>query len=86
MSAFPGFDSDVVTHSLTADGVTMRVVIQGEGPEVVFIPESNQTVKAFSSILGFDLECWVRLPKVPSLLAWAATARTRFCIPVRSLA
>ena len=48
MSAFLGFDSNVVTHSLTADGVTMRVVIVGEGPDVVFIPGGDQTAEAYS--------------------------------------
>ncbi len=48
MSAFPGFNSDASTHLLTVDDVTMRVVIEGEGPDVVLIPGGDQTAEAYS--------------------------------------
>jgi hypothetical protein len=37
MTAFPEFGPNAETRQLTADGVTMRVVIEGAGPDVVFI-------------------------------------------------
>lgn len=48
MSAFPGFGDGSRIHSLSADGVTMRVVIEGEGPDVVFIPGGDSTAEAYS--------------------------------------
>ena len=48
MSAFPSFSDNAETHSLTAGGVTMRVVIEGTGPNVVFIPGGDQTAEGYS--------------------------------------
>ncbi len=48
MSAFPGFGDGSRIHSLSAGGVTMRVVIEGEGPDVVFIPGGDSTAEAYS--------------------------------------
>ncbi len=49
MGAFPEFGPDAETHSLTTkDGVTMRVVTQGQGPGVVFIPGGDQTAEGYS--------------------------------------
>ena len=48
MSAFPGFGDCARIHSLSAGGVTMRVVIEGEGPDVVFIPGGDSTAEAYS--------------------------------------
>lgn len=49
MAAFPGFGPDAETHSLTTDeGVTMRVVVEGSGPDLVFIPGGDQTAEAYS--------------------------------------
>ncbi|MEM7318386.1 MAG: alpha/beta hydrolase, partial [Pseudomonadota bacterium] len=48
MSAFPEFGPAATTHSLTANGVTMRVVVEGTGPDVVFIPGGDQTAEGYS--------------------------------------
>lgn len=48
MSVFPSFSSRAREHELTANGVTMRVVVQGEGPAVVFVPGGDQTADAYS--------------------------------------
>ena len=48
MSAFPSFGDQAEIHQLTADGVTMRVVIEGEGPDVIFIPGGDQTAEGYS--------------------------------------
>ena len=49
MSAFPGFGPDIETEQLTTeDGVTMRVVTEGVGPPVVFVPGGDQTAEAYS--------------------------------------
>ncbi len=48
MSAFPEFSASAEVHSLTAGGVTMRVVVQGQGPDVVFIPGGDQTAEGYS--------------------------------------
>jgi len=48
MGAFPEFGANTETHSLTADGVTMRVVVEGEGPDIVFIPGGDQTAEGYS--------------------------------------
>ncbi len=51
MSAFPTFGPDAVTHSLTtADGVTMRVVIEGSGPDVVFIPGGDTPAEGYAQL------------------------------------
>lgn len=48
MSAFPEFGSDVTEHELTANGVTMRVVVAREGPDIVFVPGGDQTAEGYS--------------------------------------
>ena len=48
MSVFPAFGPGAQTHSLSANGVTMRVVVEGEGPAVVFVPGGDQTADAYS--------------------------------------
>ncbi len=48
MSAFPGFGPNAIEQSLTANGVTMRVVIEGNGPTIVFVPGGDQTAEAYS--------------------------------------
>ncbi|WP_299616459.1 alpha/beta hydrolase [uncultured Tateyamaria sp.] len=48
MTIFPGFGPNAAAHTLTANGVTMRVVVEGEGPRVVFVPGGDQTAEAYS--------------------------------------
>ncbi|NOD92562.1 alpha/beta fold hydrolase [Ruegeria sp. HKCCD4884] len=48
MSAFPEFGPKAETHQLTIGGVTMRVVVEGDGPPVVFVPGGDQTAEAYS--------------------------------------
>ncbi len=48
MGAFPEFSAEVEMHSFSAHGVTMRVVIEGTGPDVVFIPGGDQTAEGYS--------------------------------------
>ena len=48
MGAFPEFGPGAETHSLTAAGVTMRVVSEGDGPAIVFIPGGDQTAEGYS--------------------------------------
>ena len=48
MGAFPEFGPGAKTHALTAGGVTMRVVSQGNGPAIVFIPGGDQTAEGYS--------------------------------------
>ncbi len=48
MSAFPRFGENAQTRTLTADDVTMRVVVAGDGPDVIFIPGGDQTAEAYS--------------------------------------
>ncbi len=49
MAAFPEFGPDAEIHELTTeDGVTMRVVIQGQGPDIVFIPGGDQIAEGYS--------------------------------------
>lgn len=48
MSAFPAFGPNVQTDELSAGGVTMRVVSEGQGPNVVFIPGGDQTAEGYS--------------------------------------
>lgn len=48
MSVFPSFGPDAETYELTANGVTMRVVVEGAGPNVVFVPGGDQTADAYS--------------------------------------
>lgn len=48
MGAFPSFGPGVEIHSLTANGVTMRVAIEGRGPDIVFIPGGDTTAEGYS--------------------------------------
>ncbi len=48
MSAFPNFNTDVETDTLSVGGVTMRVVVSGRGPNVEFIPGGDQTAEAYA--------------------------------------
>lgn len=48
MSVFPRFGPDAEIHELTVNGVTMRVVVEGTGPDVVFVPGGDQTADAYS--------------------------------------
>lgn len=48
MGAFLDFDETAETQSLSANGVTMRVVVAGDGPTVVFVPGGDQTAEAYS--------------------------------------
>ena len=60
MSVFPEFGPDAETHELSANGVTMRVVTQGRGPNVVFIPGGDQTAEGYSqqfAYLSNDARC-----------------------------
>ena len=47
MSVFPGFSKSAETHQFAADGVSMRVVIEGQGPDLIFIPGGDQTAEAY---------------------------------------
>ena len=60
MSAFPQFGPAAQTQSLTAGGVTMRVVIEGNGPDIIFIPGGDQTAEGYSqqfARLAQDFRC-----------------------------
>jgi pimeloyl-ACP methyl ester carboxylesterase len=49
LAVFPGFGPKAEFHTLTTDaGVTMRVVTEGTGPAVVFIPGGDATADAYS--------------------------------------
>jgi len=48
MGAFPEFGPDAETRSLSAGGVTMRVVMEGAGPDMVFIPGGDQMAEGYS--------------------------------------
>ena len=53
MSVFPSFSESAQFHSLTTeDGVNMRVVIEGHGPDLVFIPGGDQTADAYSQLFN----------------------------------
>lgn len=47
MSAFPAFGPDATTRTVSASGLTMRVVEQGSGPDVVFIPGGDSPAEAY---------------------------------------
>ena len=47
MSAFPTFGPDATTRTVSANGVTMRVVEQGSGPDVIFIPGGDAPAEAY---------------------------------------
>lgn len=60
MTAFPAFGADAEEHELSANGVTMRVVIQGRGPDVVFIPGGDATAESYSqqfALLSDSFRC-----------------------------
>ena len=60
MSAFPSFNADVETDTLSVGGVTMRVVVSGRGPNVVFIPGGDQTAEAYAqqfALLADSFRC-----------------------------
>ncbi len=49
MAVFPDFGPGAEIHEFTTDaGVTMRVVIEGSGPEVVFVPGGDQTANGYA--------------------------------------
>ncbi|WP_171176457.1 alpha/beta fold hydrolase [Ruegeria sp. HKCCA4633] len=48
MSVFLQFGPRAETHQLSVGGVTMRVVTEGEGPAIVFVPGGDQTAEAYS--------------------------------------
>ena len=48
MNVFPEFGSGASVHILEAGGVKMRVVIEGEGRNVVFIPGGDATAEGYS--------------------------------------
>ena len=49
MAVFPGFSPEATETSLTTDdGVTMRVVIDGTGPDIIFIPGGDATADSYS--------------------------------------
>ena len=48
MSAFPAFGDGARFETLEANGVRMRLVIEGQGPDLVFIPGGDQTAEAYS--------------------------------------
>jgi len=48
VSIFPEFGPEAETHQFTAGGVTMRVVIEGQGPDVVFIPGGDSTAESYA--------------------------------------
>ena len=53
MAVFPDFGPGAEIHTLTTDtGVTMRVVIEGSGPDVVFVPGGDQTANGYAQQFG----------------------------------
>ncbi len=48
MPAFLEFGPTAEAHQLSMGGVTMRVVTEGDGPPVVFVPGADQTAEAYS--------------------------------------
>ncbi len=90
MNAFPGFDDGAIIHSLTAEGVTMRVVTQGAGPDVVFIPGGDQTAEAYSqqfARLSDSFRCIAYDPRGAGLTTappppWTMEAYARDCAAV----
>lgn len=48
MSAYPSFGPAATTHTIsTADGVTMRAVVDGSGPDIVFIPGGDSPAESY---------------------------------------
>jgi 3-oxoadipate enol-lactonase len=53
MAVFPPFGPLAEVHALTTDdGVTMRVVVEGKGPDIVFIPGGDATADGYSQIFA----------------------------------
>lgn len=52
MAVFPSFGPNAETHVISAAGVTMRVVVEGQGPDVVFIPGGDATADGYSQIFA----------------------------------
>ncbi len=48
MGAFPDFGSNAKFHQFANDEVAMRVVTEGHGPDVVFIPGGDATAESYS--------------------------------------
>ncbi len=48
MSVFPEFGPAARSQTLSAGGVTMRVVIEGDGPDLVFIPGGDSTAESYA--------------------------------------
>ncbi len=48
MNVFPQFGPEAREHQLKANGVEMRVVVEGEGPDVVFVPGGDATAESYS--------------------------------------
>jgi len=60
MAVFPSFGADAEEHELRAYGVTTRVVIQGQGPDVIFIPGGDATADSYSqqfALLSDSFRC-----------------------------
>lgn len=61
MAVFPEFGDDAeIHHFTTPHKVTMRVVIEGSGPDIVFIPGGDQTANGYAQqfeLLKNDFRC-----------------------------
>jgi pimeloyl-ACP methyl ester carboxylesterase len=54
MNAYPSFGPGAEAHSLTTDyGVTMRVVIEGQGPDIVFIPGGDTPAEGYTQLFKY---------------------------------
>ena len=51
-SPFPEFGPGAETRQLVSGGVTMRVVTQGRGQDIVFVPGGDQTAEGFSQLFA----------------------------------
>jgi len=52
MGAFPEFGPEARTRTITAGQTTMRVVDQGTGPDIVFIPGGDQPAEGYAHIFA----------------------------------
>ncbi len=52
MGAFVEFSAAAETHILSTGEITMRTVIEGQGPDVLFIPGGDQTAEAYSQLFA----------------------------------
>ena len=60
MSPFPEFGPGAEAHTLSAAGVAMRVVVQGSGPDIVFIPGGDATAESYAqqfALLADSFRC-----------------------------